>query len=85
MTTENALTEKRRSLLQQGVRVAFKWHGSSNIYLGRIEVKDGVLYFCQESSYKGNKLRSSCKCLQYYNKIDDFAPFTYFEVIIKLK
>jgi hypothetical protein len=79
---DNKLIEEKKKLLKQGTKVQFKWHGSDMLYVGRIEVdKYGDLYFCAEHNYWGDKLTDSGKTMQYYNTLESFFHFTYFEIL----
>lgn len=77
---DNKLTEKKRKLLKQGVKVEFKWHGSKVMYTGRIELdRFGRLYFVSEHNYKDDKLIN--EGMRFYNTLDSFSLFTHFEIL----
>jgi len=73
------LTVEIKKQLSIGTKVKFKWRGNSELtYEGRIEVKDGVLYFCAEHNYKNEDM---LRAMQYYNRLDSFSPLTQFQII----
>lgn len=79
---ENQLTEEKKKILKQGTKVEFKWHGSESLYTGRIEVdKYGRSYFINEHCFEGDKLREVDEPMRYYNDLESFFFFTYFEVL----
>lgn len=75
------LTPAIRRELKKGTKVRFKWHGSDKDYIGRIEVREKMLFFCAEHNYDGNELTETGKGLQYYNILDSFYHFTEFEIL----
>lgn len=79
---DNKLTKEKRTLLKQGTKVKFKWHGSDNLYVGRIEVdKYGSLYFVNEHCFKNDEITEINEGMRYYNSLDSFYYFNYFEII----
>ena len=79
---KNALTPLLKAKLKQGTRVRFMWHGNATmVYKGRIEVSNGVLYFCAEHNYENEDLTLYGKSMQYYNRLDSFYFFTEFEIL----
>jgi hypothetical protein len=79
---DNKLTDEKKKLLMQGVKVEFKWHGSSDLYTGRIEVdKYGELYFINEHCFDENGIMPIHEPMRYYNTLDSFFFFTHFEII----
>lgn len=80
---ENKLTKEIKNQLQQGTKVEFKWHGNNSLlYTGYIEIdKWGELYFCAEHNYKDGELTDVGKSMQYYNTLESFFFFTYFEIL----
>ena len=86
MTTGvNQLTEEKRKLLKQGTKVEFKWYGSTLLYTGRIEVDErtGRLYFINEHCFENDILLPHMESMRYYNGLDSFFWFTYFEILSK--
>jgi len=83
MEGADQLTDKKRSLLKQGTKVKFKWHGNDKLtYVGYIEIRDSVLYFCAEHNYNEyGVLTSSGESMQYYNDLEGFFFFTHFEIL----
>lgn len=80
----NKLTHDIRLRLKQGSKIEFKWYGNSErMYVGRIEVDNhGALYFVNEFCYEGkDELPSHQEGMRYYNRLDDFYHFTYFNLI----
>ena len=76
----NALTDDKKKQLKQGTKVEFKWYGSGILYRGYIEVdRFGKLYFCAEHNYTNGVLTDFG--MQYYNSLESFGFFTYFEII----
>ena len=81
---KNQLTEEKKKLLKQGTKVKFKWHGSNLLYIGRIELdKHGNIYFINEHSFENDKLKEVDEGMKYYNRLDSFFFFTYFEILKK--
>jgi hypothetical protein len=79
---ENKLTDEKKKLLKQGTKVEFKWHGSKSLYTGRIEVDNhGRLYFVNEHCFENDRLREIDEPMRYYNDLEGFFFFTYFEVL----
>ncbi len=79
---ENKLTDEKKKLLKQGTKVKFKWYGSDKLFVGRIEVdKHGGIYFVNEHCFNGDELMSTCEGMRYYNRLDNFFFFTYFEIL----
>lgn len=77
---DNKLTDDVRLILKQGTKVKFKWHGSNQEYIGRIEIDQrGVLYFVSEHNYKGDLLTN--ESMRFYNSLDSFFHFTSFEIL----
>lgn len=66
--------------LKQGDKIKYKRWGSDLEYIGRIEVKNGVKYFCSEHNYENILLLETIK---YYNPLIDFEEFTEFEIIVE--
>ena len=78
----NKLTEEKKQLLFQGTKVEFKWHGSKNLYTGRIWVdKYGRLYFINEHCFENDELKPEYEGMRYYNELDSFFFFTHFEIL----
>jgi hypothetical protein len=79
---ENQLTDEKKKLLKQGTKVEYKWHGSNNLYTGRIEVdKYENLYFINEHCFENDKLKDVDEGMRYYNTLESFFFFTYFEIL----
>jgi hypothetical protein len=79
---ENKLTECKKSLLKQGTKVEFNWHGSKTKCTGRIEVDEwGNVYFCHEHNYKDDVLTEVGETMQYYNRLDSYFFFNHFEIL----
>ncbi len=75
---DNKLTQKMLESLKQGDKVEFKWYGSKELYVGRIEVsKQGTKYFVNEFNYKEDKLLH--EGMRYYNSLESFFCFTHFK------
>lgn len=76
----NMLTDEIKNGLTQGSKVEFKWHGSSMLYTGRIEINtSGEQFFVNEHEYEDNVLKS--EGMRFYNPLDSFYSFPYFKVI----
>jgi len=76
------LSKRKKRKIKQGTKVQFTWHGSKEIYIGRIEVcKRGHFYFIDESCFTCNKLDHHQEGLRYYNRLNSFVPFTSFKII----
>lgn len=79
---ENQLTEEKKKLLKQGTKVQFKWHGSKDLYTGRIEVdKYDRLYFINEHCFENDKLKEIDEPMRYYNTLDSFFFFNHFKIL----
>ena len=78
----NQLTNEKKELLKQGIKVEFRWHGSNGLYTGRIEVDEyGILYFINEHCFKNDKIKNGFEGMRYYNTLDSFFFFTHFELL----
>jgi len=79
---ENSLTQEKKSLLKQGTRVQFKWHGSDRLYTGRIEINEhGEVFFVNEHCYEGDTLIDWQEPMRYYNRLDGFYFFNQFDIL----
>jgi len=79
MKTDNALTKEIKEGLKRGTKVRFRWHGSTQLYIGRIEVhKHGELFFVNEHNYKDDILIH--EAMRFYNSLMDFHHFDLFEI-----
>ena len=79
---ENKLTSEKKKRLKQGTKVEFKWHGSKNLYIGRIELdKYNNIYFINEHCFENDKLKVMDEGMRYYNTLDSFFFFTHFEIL----
>lgn len=70
--------------LKQGTKVKFKWWGNKEaVYTGRIEVdKYNGIYFINEHCFEGEEdLPLHQEGMRYYNRLIEFIPFTYFEIL----
>lgn len=77
---DNKLTPELESKLVQGSKVCFKWHGSSLLYTGRIEVDShGCLYFVNEHNYRDDVL--IYESMRFYSRLEGFFHFTQFEIL----
>lgn len=77
---KTALTDEIKKSLKQGDKISFRWHGSKELYTGRIEVDEfGRLYFVNEHNYNGDELTN--EGMRYYNPLESFSWFTEFKVI----
>ena len=80
---ENKLTTEIKKLLKQGTKVEFKWHGSKDLYIGRIELDiHNNIYFINEHCFEKNKLKDIYEGMRYYNMLDSFYFFNHFKIII---
>lgn len=78
---ENKLTPEIKNQLKQGSKVEFNWHGSKQLYTGRIEIYDNRLYFVNEHCFIGNELLPQYEGMRYYKELNSFFHFNHFKIM----